>query len=105
MLLTDLFTREGYRVDVAHDGAAAILFLEHHEPPAAILLDLLMPGILGSSVLDYIGSKPDLEHVPVAIVSSSAHLVPDGVQFFQKPLKFQPLLEFVRTACGAVHAA
>jgi CheY-like chemotaxis protein len=105
MLLSDLFTREGFRVDVATDGAAAILFLEHHEPPSAIVLDLLMPGILGSSVLDYIGSKPDLEHVPVAIVSSSPQLAPDGYQLFKKPLKFQPLLEFVRSACEVDHVA
>jgi CheY-like chemotaxis protein len=99
MLLTDLFTREGFRVDVATDGAAAILFLEHNEPPSAIVLDLLMPGILGSSVLAYLGSKPDLEHVPVAIVSSSPQLAPHGYRLFKKPLKFAPLLEFVRSAC------
>lgn len=106
MLLSDLFSREGFRVDVADDGAAAILFLEHNEPPAAIVLDLLMPGILGSSVLDYLGSKPTLEHVPVAIVSSSPQLAPDGYPLFQKPLKFKPLLEFVRSACDGhtVHA-
>jgi CheY-like chemotaxis protein len=99
MLLSDLFSRAGFRVDVAPDGAAAILFLEHHEPPSAILLDLLMPGILGTSVLAYLGSKPSLEHVPVAIVSSSPQLAPDGYKLFRKPLKFAPLLEFVRNAC------
>ena len=101
MLLCELFAREGFRVDVATDGAAAISFLEHHAPPSAILLDLLMPGILGTSVLAYLGSKPDLEHVPVAIVSSSPQLAPGGYQLFTKPLKFKPLLEFVRTACDA----
>lgn len=99
MLLCDLFEREGFQVDVATDGAAAISFLEHHEPPAAILLDLLMPGILGTSVLAYLGSKPRLEHIPVAIVSSSPQLAPDGYPLFCKPLKFGPLLEFVRHAC------
>ena len=103
MLLSDLFTREGFRVDVAGDGAAAILFLEHHEPPAAIVLDLLMPGILGSSVLAYLGTRPTLERVPVAIVSSAPQLAPEGYASFKKPLKFQPLLEFVRTACESQH--
>jgi DNA-binding NtrC family response regulator len=99
MLLCDLFKREGFRVNVATDGAAAILFLEQHDPPSVILLDLLMPGILGSSVLSYLGSKPSLENVPVAIVSSSPHLAPGGYPLFRKPLKFAPLLEFVRRAC------
>jgi CheY-like chemotaxis protein len=100
MLLSELFVREGFRVDVADDGASAILFLEHHDPPSAILLDIIMPGILGSSVLTYLASKPSLERVPVAIVSSSPHLAPDGYPLFKKPLRFAPLLEFVRHACG-----
>lgn len=100
MLIGELFRRRGYRVDEAADGAAAITWLESHDPPSAILLDLLMPGILGSSVLAYLGSKPSLEHVPVAIVSSSPQLAPAGYTFFSKPLKFAPLLEFVRKACG-----
>jgi CheY-like chemotaxis protein len=100
MLLCELFEREGYRVEVAVDGAAAILFLEHHAPPSMIVLDLLMPGILGTSVLQYVESKPSLGDVPVAIVSSSPNLAPDGYQLFKKPLKFKPLLDFVRTAVG-----
>jgi CheY-like chemotaxis protein len=98
-LLCELFGRQGFSVDVASDGAAAILFLEHHEPPSAIVLDLLMPGILGTSVLSYLSSKPALEHVPVAVVSSSPELAPEGCVLFKKPLKFAPLLEFVRRVC------
>jgi CheY-like chemotaxis protein len=101
MMLSELFAREGYRVETATDGASAILFLESHDPPAAILLDLLMPGIVGSSVLSYLSGDPDLSGVPVAIVSSSPHLAPDGYRLFKKPLRFAPLLEFVRSACDA----
>ena len=101
MLLSELFAREGFHVDVANDGASAILFLEHHAPPSVIVLDLLMPGILGTSVLQYVESRPSLGHVPVAIVSSSPHLAPVGYQLFKKPLKFKPLLEFVRSAVDA----
>jgi CheY-like chemotaxis protein len=101
MLLCEMFSREGFHVDVATDGASAIMFLEQHAPPSAIVLDLLMPGILGTSVLQYVESRPSLGHVPVAIVSSSPHLAPAGYQLFQKPIKFKPLLEFVREACDA----
>jgi len=101
MLLSDLFAKEGFHVDVAVDGASAILFLEHHTPPSVIVLDLLMPGILGTSVLQYVESRPSLGHVPVAIVSSSPDLAPRGYQLFPKPIKFKPLLDFVRSACDA----
>ena len=104
ILLHDLFAQEDFHVNMATDDTATITFLEHHEPPSAILLDLLMPGILGSSVLAYLGSKPSLENVPVAIVSSSPQLAPEGYRLFTKPLKFRPLLEFVRAACAPKRA-
>jgi DNA-binding NtrC family response regulator len=99
-LLCELFAKAGYSCEVATDGAAAILFLEHNDAPDAIVLDLLMPGIVGSSVLAYLSSRPGLAEVPVAIVSSSPHLAPPGYPLFKKPLQFAPLLEFVRNACG-----
>jgi CheY-like chemotaxis protein len=105
MLLCELFAKEGFRVDVASDGADAISFLEDNGPPSAILLDLLMPGILGSSVLAYLSSKPGLDSVPVAIISSSPHLAPEGYQLFKKPIRFAPLLEFVRKACDEAGAS
>jgi len=104
MLLCDLFKREGFHVHVATDGASAISYLDQHEPPSAILMDLLMPGILGTSVLAYLSSKRRFDGVPVAIVSSSLHLAPAGYPMFTKPLKFAPLLKFVRNACNAPSA-
>jgi CheY-like chemotaxis protein len=101
MMLCELFAKEGFHVESANDGAAAITFLETHERPAAIVLDLLMPGIVGSSVLAYLSDRPAFADVPVAIVSSSPHLAPDGYPLFKKPLRFAPLLEFVRSACDA----
>jgi len=101
LLLCELFGNAGFHVESAIDGASAILFLEHNQPPAAIVLDLLMPGIVGTSVLAYLSSQPGLAEVPVAIVSSSPHLAPAGYPLFRKPLQFAPLLEFVRGACSA----
>jgi len=101
MLLSELFAQKGFRVNVAKDGAAAILFLEQNEPPSAILLDLVMPGISGTGVLSYLGSKPSLLNIPVAIVSGTPDLAPHGYRVFKKPFRFASLLEFVRTACEA----
>jgi CheY-like chemotaxis protein len=101
MLLCELFAQKGFRVHVAEDGEAAIRFLEHHEPPSVILLDLVMPGITGAGVVSYLASTPSLLNVPVAIVSGTPDLAPPGYRVFKKPLRFAPLLEFVRTACDA----
>ena len=99
MLLCELFVRKGFHVEVAEDGGAAILFLAQHESPSVILVDLVMPGITGPGVLAYLGSKPNLLKIPVAIVSGTPHLAPHGYRVFKKPVSFAPLLEFVRAAC------
>jgi DNA-binding NtrC family response regulator len=99
MLLCELFAQKGFHVEVAVGGAAAIQFLEQNEPPSVILLDLVMPGITGTGVLSYLGSTTRLLNIPVAIVSGTPDLAPPGYRVFKKPLRFAPLLEFVRTAC------
>jgi CheY-like chemotaxis protein len=99
MLLCELFAQKGFRVHVAEDGEVAIRFLEQNEPPTVILLDLVMPRITGTGVLSYLGSKPSLLNIPVAIVSGTPDLAPPGCRVFRKPLRFASLLEFVRTAC------
>jgi CheY-like chemotaxis protein len=97
-LLSDLFRRAGYDVEVAGNGADAIDTLEHSAPPAAILVDLLMPGVVGQELLEYVQSSDHLADVAVAIVSGSPHLAPSGFRVFGKPIEFGTLLEFVRGA-------
>jgi CheY-like chemotaxis protein len=101
LLLCELFADKGFRIEVAEDGAAAILLLKENELPSVILLDLVMPGVLGTGVLAYLGSKPSLENIPVAIMSATPHLAPQGYPVFKKPFKFASVLEFVRAACDA----
>jgi CheY-like chemotaxis protein len=101
MLLCELFAQNGFRVNAAEDGAAAIRFLESNEPPSVILLDLAMPGVTGTGVLAYLGSTPSMLNIPVAIVTGVPDLAPHGYRVFKKPLRLAPLLAFVRTACNA----
>lgn len=44
-----------------------------NDPPALIILDLKLPGKSGFDVLEWIREQDDLQHVPVIILSSSAH--------------------------------
>ena len=103
-LLSGLLTKAGYRVQVANSGAEAILLLEEIEP-SVMLVDLLMPGIVGQELLEYVRASPHLANVPVAIVSGSPDLAPDGYRLFKKPVSFRSLLAFVEESCkGRVHA-
>lgn len=101
--LSDLFTREGYHVDVVPNGAEAITFLDENEHPNVVLVDLLMPGVVGNELLEYLHSDEELSAIPVAIVSGSPQLAPQGYKVFRKPIDVTTLLEFVRE--GATRAA
>jgi len=96
MILTDQFTAAGYAVRTAAHGAEAIALLQEIPPPAAILVDLMMPGIVGHSVLEFIRTEKRLAGARVAIISGSPELAPAGYKLFIKPVRFAQLLEFVR---------
>ena len=98
--LSDLFTAEGYEVDIAESGVEAITMLESGDRPCVMLVDLLMPGIVGQELLEYIHDDVRLAAIPVAIVSGAPQLAPSGYQVFRKPLSLRPLLDFVREGCG-----
>jgi CheY-like chemotaxis protein len=79
-----LMTREAFeeflnnRLDVVNDGAAAISFLRKEAPyegaptPDLILLDLNLPRRDGREVLAEIKADPNLRHIPVVVLTTSA---------------------------------
>jgi signal transduction histidine kinase/CheY-like chemotaxis protein len=67
-LLRRALTREGYRVSVA-DGGVAGLALARELGPAAITLDVMMPGMDGWSVLAALKGDPATADIPVIMVT------------------------------------
>ncbi len=66
------FERAGYVTSTANDGHETVNQLVNNKPDL-ILLDLLLPGIDGIGVLKFIRSRPNLENLPVFIVSNSSY--------------------------------
>lgn len=97
--LSELLTSRGYEVQAAANGAEAINQLEGSERPCAIIVDLLMPGLVGQELIEYLAGTPRLEEVPLAIVSGSPELAPPGHKVFTKPIDVPALLEFVEHRC------
>jgi two-component system cell cycle response regulator DivK len=64
-------TTRGYAVEAAKDGEEALAWLEGHRP-AAILLDMQLPGMDGFSVAARIKGRVDLESIPIVAVTSYA---------------------------------
>jgi CheY-like chemotaxis protein len=101
-LLAERFIAAGFEVITATNGAEAIAALEDLDQlPTAMFVDLLMPGVVGHSVIDYVRSEPRFAGVPLAVVTGSPELAPAGVHVFTKPARFDALLEFARGHEGA----
>ena len=63
--------KEGFGVIQAFDGEEAIETLKK-EVPSLIVLDLIMPKVTGFEVLQMISITPQLDKIPVVIVSNLA---------------------------------
>jgi two-component system phosphate regulon response regulator PhoB len=63
--------KEGFAVAQAFDGEEAIELLKQ-QLPALIILDLIMPKVTGFEVLQMISITPQLDKVPVVILSNLA---------------------------------
>ena len=96
VVLGDILEDRGYRVATAADGASAIE-LAARERPAAILLDLLMPGLDGWSTLARLKERVDTRDVPVVIITGSSESR-DNETVLRKPLDAAQLFSAVDSA-------
>ena len=98
LLLADALDRHGFEPICANDGAEAIDLLESGVRPSVVLADLVMPGIIGNELLEYLRSDGELSMIPIAIVTGSPGMAPTGYKVFTKPVPLYDLLTFVSHA-------
>ncbi len=101
-LFSAMLRRHGYRTLGVTDGAEAITRAVA-EQPAALLLDLKMPGTSGAQVLAELKGSGVTQHIPVVVVSglspdSEPQLTPDTDAWLIKPVTEERLVETVATA-------
>jgi CheY-like chemotaxis protein len=68
-MLLDLLEDEGYRVWTGVDGMALTAALA--DPPALVLLDVMMPGMDGIEFCRRLKANPDTSHVPVVFITAA----------------------------------
>lgn len=101
--VVEVLEDEGYRVLSAADGHQALLVLEGlPEPPALILLDLMMPIMNGFQFREEQLKNPALASVPVVVVTADVNAKSKAdtlraAAFVQKPLKIQTLLDIIES--------
>jgi two-component system, sensor histidine kinase and response regulator len=98
--IKDLLEDEGYHVETAEDGQAALELLRRLPGrPCLLVLDLIMPILDGGAVYREIKADPQLAPIPVVIATSDPTRAPSGATVMPKPVKLERLLEVVRRAC------
>ncbi|MBW4572041.1 MAG: response regulator [Tolypothrix carrinoi HA7290-LM1] len=101
-LIETVLQAEGYQVEVADNGQDALSMIEA-EPPALLLLDVMMPGMHGYEVVRRIRQNSNLPFIPIILITGCEQLdtseqfdvAVEG--FISKPIDFDELLKQVST--------
>ena len=104
--LVDALEDEGYRALCASNGAEALQVLrEMPNPPALILLDLMMPVMDGWQFRAQQRRDPLLSKIPVVVVSAIGNGMGEAFQvsasaYLKKPFLIQDLVATVDSLCS-----
>jgi CheY-like chemotaxis protein len=96
--LSDFLRSEGFRVDLARDGAEGLERIAASQPDV-ILVDLLMPGMNGRQFLARLREDAATRSLPVVLMTGSRLAGESGVAadaVLQKPFELDELLSTVR---------
>ncbi len=103
-----MLAREGHRAVPAASGEEG-LELARKLRPQLILLDVLMPSVDGWSVLGRIKADPELEDIPVVMISIADNrevgLALGAADYLLKPVKQDVLAASLRKQLGDTHEA
>ena len=102
-LLEAILVEEGYVVDTANNGKAALAKAQN-EIPDLILMDAMMPGMDGLEVTRRIREQKDLPFIPILLITayenlSAAEAIDLGANdFVRKPIDYDELMARVRAS-------
>jgi CheY-like chemotaxis protein len=103
-MLAEMVRLSGYQVECTYSGKTAISMLTNLKPDL-VLLDIVMPGISGLDVLNFMRYDPRLISIPVIIISSNS--LPSDKQicmdagaseYLTKPVSYTDLKEAIEKA-------
>jgi len=98
-MLNCILELEGYDVATAADGRQALALLEEYEPDL-VLLDIIMPGLDGFQVLDFIRQRSDIPIIMLTarceVTSLRDALALGADDYVRKPFRTRELLARIR---------
>lgn len=86
----------------AQNGTEVLSYLDQHEPPGLVVLDLNMPVMDGKQTLIWLKEHPDFKTIPVMIFTTSSREEDLKLcksyesTFFRKPTLYRDLLHVVQ---------
>lgn len=102
-LLSQILTKNGYRVRTASNGEQALDAVAA-EPPDLILLDIMMPGMDGYTVCAHLKADAQTHAIPIIFISAMNEpldkvkaFAVGGVDYITKPFQFEEVLARVKT--------
>ncbi|MCQ2410954.1 MAG: response regulator [Elusimicrobiaceae bacterium] len=104
-LLRILFTREGYEVFVCQTGRDALATIKQVNPHL-IILDVMLPGLDGATLVRIMNEDPQLSSIPVIVSSALGEsekmfvAYPQVKAFCSKPFDLQNFIAKVKQAIG-----
>ncbi len=101
MYLMERYTRTSGCRPLRTTTGENVLALARQERPAAILLDLLLPGMSGWEVLEALRADPATRPIPViicTILNEADRALEAGVPCLHKPIYYQDFVTALRNA-------
>jgi len=99
----EVLEEEGYAVAQAKDGREAEAYLRDNPPPAAIVLDLMMPRLDGWAVASLM-RQGRLPQAPIVVVTAATdhwgYPAPPN-RVLKKPVSLTELLRVIREVAGS----
>ena len=100
----------GYQVVTAANGRQGLERLAEAPRPDVVLLDMMMPVMSGPAMLAAMAAAPDLDGIPVIVLSSLPEeavraRAKDVAAILRKPYTVREVLSAITQALGKVHEA
>ena len=93
---------KGHEVELVTDGLEGLERLERAPRPSLVILDIMLPGIDGLSILSFMRKKPELADVPVLVLTARStdvdlggHETAGHTESMSKPFDIEELIATV----------
>ena len=109
-LMETILLQDGYRVETACSGKQGIQKI-HQLIPDLIILDMMMPGMTGAEVIEYIKPFPHLAQIPIIICTANTYIAKPDLKtvasICYKPIDISDVLTKVNSlvaCCGNINS-